>query len=167
METVTESEKTSAKRYVKFEPEKGEITILGMRGFLMNPVPSCKKLDTMFGTGGEVIVHNTSFEFGCEFFDAMTRNNPEKAKEDLLTDLVSAAPELGYGVVVASTARENPPIIRVTVQNPAAKTVRGSQKYLVGSFWAGVFSRYFGKQLTCKDFHYDEEKDELSCVIST
>jgi len=167
METVTESENTKPKRSVKFEPKRGEITVLGIRCFLMNPVSSCVKLDNMFGTGGEVIVHNTSFEFGYEFFDYITRDNPDKPKEELLKELVAAAPELGYGIVATTTIRESPPIVKVTVKNPAAKTVRGSQKHLVGSFWAGVFSKYFDKQLTCKDFSYNEGKDELSCVIST
>jgi len=167
METVTENEKVEAKRNVKFESEKGEIRVLGVRCFLMNPVSSCRKLDDMFGTGGEVIVHNTSFEFGYEFFDAVMRNNPDKTKVDLLTELVAAAPELGYGTVTITTLRESPPIIKVTVKNPAAKTVRGSTKHLVGSFWAGVFSKYFDRKLTCRDYSYDEGKDELSCVVSS
>jgi len=167
METVTESEKIEAKRNVKFEPEKGEIRVLGNRCFLMNPVSSCVKLDEMFGTGGEVIVHSTSFKFGYELFESMMSSNPEKPKKNLLTELIAAAPELGYGIVTTTAVRESPPTIKVTVKNPAAKTLKGSPKHLVGSFWAGVFSKYFGIQLTCRDYAYDEEKDELSFVIST
>ena len=167
MKTITESEKIKVRRNVKFEPEKGEIRVLGVRCFLMNPVPSCDKVDMMFGTGGEVIVHNTSFESGYEFFDTIMRNNPEKTTEDLLTELVAATPQLGWGIIRTETVRESPPIVKVTVKNPVAKTVRGSLKHLVVSFWAGVFSKYFDKRLTCKDFAYDEERDELSCVIST
>jgi len=167
METVTENEKIETKRNVKFDLEKGEIRVLGVRCFLIDPIPSCEKVDRMFGTGAEVIVHNMGFEFGYRFFDSITRNNPEKTRENLLTELVAAAPELGFGAVNIVTARENPPMVKVTVKNPAAKTVKGSQKQLAGSFWAGVLSKYFDKQLTCKDFVYDEKKDELSCVIST
>ena len=123
METVTQSEKIEPKRNVNFDRQKGEITVLGVRCFLINPIPSWGRVDKMFGTGGEVIVHNMGFEFGYEFFDAIIRNNPEKPKENLLTELVAAAPEMGYGIIVTTNPRESPPIVKVTVKNPAAKTV--------------------------------------------
>jgi hypothetical protein len=53
------------------------------------------------------------------------------------------------------------------IKDPPVKTLKGSQKHLIGSFWAGVLSKYFDKQLTCKEFAYDAEKDEFSCVITT
>jgi len=167
MENAVEREKIEVKRTVQFEPEKGEIRVLGVRCYFINPVSSCEKVDKLFGTGGEVIVHNVCFEGGYKFFNDIIKGNPSKPKRDLLTNLVAAAPELGYGMITTATLRESPPTVKVSVVNPATKTVKGSQKYLMGSFWAGVFSKYFDRQLTCKDFSYDEGRDELSFVIST
>jgi len=167
METVTRSQKNETKLNVQFEPEKGEIRVLGVRCYFINPVSSCEKVDKIFGTGGEVIVHNVCYESGYELFDTIARSDPEKTKERLLTELVAAAPEMGYGIITITTLRKNPPTVKVTVKNPAAKTDKGSQKHIVGSLWAGILSKYFDKKLTSRDFHYDERKDELTFVVST
>jgi cysteinyl-tRNA synthetase len=46
------------------------------------------------------------------------------------------------------------------------KTIKGSQKHLIGSFWAGVLSEYFERRLMPKNFNYNSEKDEFSCLIT-
>lgn len=138
---------------------------LGVRVLVSNPVSACDKLDKMFGSGGEAIVHYMWFESGYSLFDSMIKCNRSRSAEDLLKTLVDAQPRMGWGEVILNVARTDPPSVNIVVKNPPVKTMKGSKKQMIGSFWAGVFSRYFDKQLTCKNFGYDAQKDELSCAI--
>jgi hypothetical protein len=56
--------------------------------------------------------------------------------------------------------------VNVSIRNPPVKTLRGSQKHVIGSFWAGALSVYFNKPLLSKNLGYDAEKDEFTCIIS-
>lgn len=152
---------------VEFDYEKGEIRLFGTRIALWNLLPACKKVDKMFGTGGEVIVCGMAFEQGCQLFEAMTTNSPNKSKEELLKEMVDLQSQAGWGITSLRIISDNPPKIEVTVKNPPVKTVQGSSKHLIGSFWAGVLSKYFSKQLKCASFSYDEREDGLHCVITT
>lgn len=167
MRILIEDEKIEMRRNMKYDPELGEIRLFGIRSLLTNPIPSCKQLDKMFGTGAEVIVHNMWFEQGYQLFDTMINNDPVKTEEELLKEVVETQPQAGWGKVALRVQRKDPPAIEIVVKNSPIKTVKGSQKHLIGSFWAGVLSRYFKKQLLCKNFSYDEERDEFFCVIST
>jgi hypothetical protein len=97
----------------------------------------------------------------------MTQNSPQKTKEDILRDLVDVQPITGWGVTNATIIRHVPPTVKIVVQDPPVKTLKGSQKHLIGSFWTGVFTKYFNRQLTCKEFEYSPERDEFSCLITT
>jgi len=137
-----------------------------VRALVTNPVPACDKIDNMFGSGGEAIIHYMWFEQGHKFFDQMLQNSPDKTKEELLKELIDVQPKAGWGEVKITIVRNNPPTVEIVVKNPPIKSVKGSQKRLIGSFWAGVFTRYFDRQLTCKNFSYNAEKDEFSCLIT-
>ena len=139
----------------------------GIRAQLIAPIPACERIDKMFGSGGEAIIHYMWFEQGHQLFEQMTQNSPEKTKEDLLKDLVDLQPKTGWGTTVATIIRHVPPTATIVVHDPPVKTLKGSQKHLIGSFWTGVFTKYFNKQLTCKEFQYNPEKDEFSCLITT
>jgi len=164
---VVEYEKVEAKKEVKPDREKCKMTFHGVRTQVVNPIPACEKIDKIFGSGGEAIIHYMWFEQGLKLFDQMLQNSPNKTKEELLRELIDAQPQTGWGTATATIVRLNPPTIEIVVKNPPVKTVKGSQKHLIGSFWAGVFTRYFNKQLTCKDFWYNSEKDEFSCLITS
>lgn len=71
-----------------------------------------------------------------------------------------------WGIANIRIKRANPPIVEIVVKNPPIKTIKGSQKHLIGSFWAGAFTRYFNRQLMCKNFAYNVERDEFSCTIT-
>jgi len=146
--------------------EKCKISFHGVRALVTNPVPACDKIDNMFGSGGEAIIHYMWFEQGHKFFDQMLQNSPDKTKEELLKELIDVQPKAGWGEVKITIVRNNPPTVEIVVKNPPIKSVKGSQKRLIGSFWAGVFTRYFDRQLTCKNFSYNAEKDEFSCLIT-
>jgi hypothetical protein len=145
--------------------EKGEITFLGTRGLLMNPIPACEKIDQLFGSGSESIVHYMFLECGQNVFDNMIKCKPSKSQEELLKALIEAQPHAGWGHVSLKFIRVDPPMVELTAVNSPVKTTKGSQKHLVGAFWAGVLSKYFNCSLMCKDFNYDVKKDEFSCVI--
>lgn len=151
---------------VKFDSEKGEIRLFGTRIALTNLPLGCKKIDRMFGTGGEVIVDGMAFEQGRQLFEAMVTNSPNKSKEDLLKEVVDLQPQVGWGITALEIISNSPPKIEVTVKNPPVKTLQGSSKHLIGSFWAGVLSKYFSEQLKCASFSYDEKEDELHCIIT-
>lgn len=157
-------EKTSLN--VKFDYEKGEIRLFGTRIASRNLLPVCEKIDKMFGTGGEVIVDCMAFEQGRQLFEAMMTNSPNKSKEELLNAMVGIQPQTGWGVTSLEIINDNPPKIEVTVKNPPVKTLQGSSKYLIGSFWAGVLFKYFGQQLKCASFSYSEKEDKLHCIIT-
>jgi hypothetical protein len=152
---------------VKFDYEKGEIRLFGTRLALTNLLPACEKVDKMFGTGGEVIIHCMAFEQGRQLFEAMMTNSPNKSKEELLKEVVDVQPQAGWGIANLEIVSGKPPKIEVTVKNPPVKTLRGSSKHLIGSFWSGVLSKYFNKQLKCANFSYNEEEDKLHCIITT
>lgn len=164
---TVEYKKTEAEKEEKLEQDKNEMNILGVRTLATNPVPACEKIDKMFGSGGEAIIHYMWFEQGHKLFDQILQNSPDKNKEELLKKLVDIQPQNGWGTVTITIVRPNPPTIEIVVKDPPVKTLKGSQKHLIGSFWAGVFTRYFNKPLTCKDFSYSPEKDEFSCLITT
>jgi hypothetical protein len=151
---------------VQFDYEKGEIRLFGTRIALTNLIPACKKIDKMFGTGGEVIVNCMAFEQGRQLFEAMITNSSNKSKEELLKEMVDIQPQAGWGIVGLKIIKDNPPKIEVTVKNPPVKTLQGSSKHLIGSFWAGVLSKHFSRQLKCASFSYDEKEDELRCMIT-
>jgi hypothetical protein len=164
---MVEYEKANAEKEAKPDREKRETTFHGVRTQVTNPIPACEKIDRMFGSGGEAIIHHMWFEQGLRLFDQMLQNSPNKTKEELLKKLVDVQPQTGWGTAKITIVRPNPPTIEIVVENPPVKTVKGSQKHLIGSFWAGVFTRYFNRQLTCKDFSYKAERDEFSCLITS
>jgi len=164
---AVEYKKTEVEKEEKLEQDKNEMNILGVRTLATNPIPACEKMDKMFGSGGEAIIHYMWFEQGHKLFDQILQNSPNKTKEELLKELIGIQPKTGWGTVTITILRSNPPTIEIVVKNPPVKTVKGSQKHLIGSFWAGVFTRYFEKQLTCKSFSYNAERDEFSCLITS
>ncbi len=167
-ETKMESEaQTKAKKNGKATSEENNEIIFGVRALMTSPLPACEKLDKMFGSGGEAIVHHMYLESGQNLFDNMIKCNPGRSLEELLKALIKVQPRRGWGVVLIEFIHRNPPIVNIAVKDPPVKTVKGSQKYLIGSFWAGVFSRFFNRQLACKNFGYDAEKDEFTCTITT
>jgi hypothetical protein len=161
LETQTKAMKENIVRLL----ERGEITFLGTRGLLMNPIPACEKIDQLFGSGSESIVHYMFFECGQSLFDNMIKCKPNESQEKLLKALVEAQPRAGWGHVSLKFIRVDPPIVELAAINSPVKTTKGSQKHLIGAFWAGALSRYFNHLLMCKNFNYDVKKDEFSCVI--
>jgi hypothetical protein len=127
----------------------------------------CDKLDKMFGSGAEAIVHYMLFESGRETFDKMMKSNQNKSRGQLLKALVDLQPSHGWGYLSLTIVQTDPPKIELTVRNPPIKTLRGSQKHLISSFWAGVLSIYFNRQLLSKNICYSAERDEFECTIST
>jgi len=164
---TTEYEKTEAENEAKPGRNRREMNIIRARFQGINHVPACEKLDKIFGSGGEAIIHYMCFEQGLKFFDQRLQNSHGKTKDDLLKEFIDAQPEIGWGRATITIVRLNPPKVEIVVKDPPVKTVKGSQKHLIGSFWAGVFTRYFNKQLTCKDFAYNAERDEFSCLITS
>lgn len=162
-----EYKKTDAEKEEKPIREKREMPFHGVRTQVTNPIPGCDRIDQIFGSGGEAIVHYMWFEQGNKLFEQMLDNFSNKTKEELLRQLIDAQPQTGWGTTKIAITRPNPPTIEVVVKDPPVKTVKGSQKYLIGSFWAGVFSKYFEKRLSPKNFAYNKEKDEFSCLITT
>jgi len=162
-----EYEKAQTKKEAKSNREKNDMPFHGVRTQVTNPIPACEKIDKMFGSGGEAIIHYMWFEQGLKLFDQMLQNSPSKTKEELLKELTDLQPLTGWGTATITIVRSNPPTIEILVKDPPVKTMKGSQKHLIGSFWAGVFTKYFNKQLTCKDFWYNSEKDEFSCLITS
>jgi hypothetical protein len=152
---------------VKFVHEKGEIRLFGTRLALTNLLPACEKVDKMFGTGGEVIIHCMAFEQGRQLFEAVMTNSPNKSREELLKEVVDVQPRAGWGIANLEIINAKPLKIEVTVKNPPVKSLQGSSKHLIGSFWSGILSKYFNKQLKCTSFSYDEKEDMLRCIITT
>jgi hypothetical protein len=163
---MVEYEKAEDEKEAKLDREKRKTTFYGVRAQMTNVIPACEKIDKIFGSGGEAIIHYMWFESGLRFFDQMLQSASERTKEELLKELVDMQPQTGWGKATVNIIRNNPPTIKIVVDNPPVKTVQGSQKQLIGSFWAGVLTRYFNKQLTCKDFSYNTEKDKFSCIIT-
>jgi hypothetical protein len=107
-----------------------------------------------------------AFEQGRQLFEAMITNSPNKSKEELLKEVVDVQPQAGWGITSVEILSVNPPKIEIGVKNPPVKTLQGSSKHLIGSFWAGVLSKYFNKQLKCAIFSYDEKEDAFRCIIT-
>jgi len=155
------------KKEGEFKTQETDEIQFGVRGLLTNPLSACEKIDKIFGSGGEAIVHHMWFESGHDLFDKMIKSNPNKSAQELLKALIDMQPRTGWGIVSIRTLHASPPIVDVVVKNPAVKTLKGSQKHMIGSFWAGIFSRYFNRQLVCRNFSYDTDRDEFTCTITT
>jgi hypothetical protein len=146
--------------------QNGELRFYRNQGIVMIPSAMCEKLDKMFGSGAEAIVHYMLFESGRVTFDNMMKSSQGKSRGESLKALVDLQPSTGWGYTSLTIARADPPTVHVLVRNPPVKTLKGSQKHVIGSFWAGALSVYFSKQLLSKDLGYDAEKDEFTCTIS-
>jgi len=164
-ESVETEPRTGKEKSVSSQPQENRVKF-GVRTLMTNPVSACDRLDKMFGSGGEAIVHYMWFESGYSLFDSMVQCNLGRNVEELLRALIDAQPQMGWGEVILNVARTDHPSVNIIVKDPPVKTMKGSPKQMIGSFWAGVFSRYFQKQLTCKTYVYDAQKDELSCTIT-
>ncbi len=145
----------------------GELRFYGVRGTMMNPSVMCEKLDKMFGSGAEAIVHYMQYESGRDTLDMMIKDNQGKSNGELLKILVDLQPSMGWGFVSLSILHADPPMVDIAVRNPPVKTLKGSQKQVISSFWAGILSRYFDKQLVSKNRSYDADKDEFTCTVTT
>ncbi len=165
-ETIEYDTRTHKKKN-RNNDHRDETTFNGVRTQVIAPIPACERIDKMFGSGGEAIIHYMWFEQGFQLFEQMTQNSPQKTKEDILRDLVDVQPITGWGVTIATIIRQVPPTVKMVVQDPPVKTLKGSQKHLIGSFWTGVFTKYFNRQLICKEFEYNPERDEFSCLVTT
>jgi len=144
----------------------GELRLCGARRMMMNPIAMCDKLDKMFGSGAEAIVHYMLFESGRDTFDTIMNNNQDKGRGELLKTLVDLQPCTGWGFVSLTILQADPPIVDVSVKNPPVKALKGSQKQIICSYWAGVLSGYFSRQLGSKNPGYDAEKDEFKCTVT-
>ena len=165
-EQQKESETTPSERKLENHTQNGELRFYGSQGMVMNPLAMCDKLDKMFGTGAEAIVHYMLSESGRDTFDTMMNNNQGKSRGELLKTLVDLQPSTGWGFVSLTILRTDPPVVDIIVRNPPVKSLKGSQKQIIGSYWAGVLSRYFSRQLMSKNHSYDAEKDEFNCTIT-
>ena len=166
-EKQKEPEAASGERKLASHAQNGELRFYGTQGMVMNPLAMCDKLDKMFGSGAEAIVHYMLFESGRETFDKMMKSAQGKSRGELLKALVDLQPSHGWGYVSLTIVHADPPRIELSVKNPPIKTQRGSQKHLISSFWAGVLSVYFNKQLLSKNLSYSAERDVFACTIST
>lgn len=146
--------------------QNGELRFYGTQGLVMIPSAMCEKLDKMFGSGAEAIVHYMLFESGRVAFDNMMKNSQDKSRGELLKALVDLQPCTGWGYASLTIARADPPTVLVSVRNPPVKTLKGSQKHMIGSFWAGILSVYFNRQLLSKNIGYNTERDEFTCTVS-
>jgi hypothetical protein len=151
---------------MKCEYEKGEIRLFDTRVALTNLLPACKKIDKIFGSGAEVIVHCIASEQGRQLCKTAMTNNPSTSKRDLLEEVVDIQTRAGWGITHLEIIKNNPLRIEVTVKNSPIKGLQGSLKHLIGSFWTGVLSEGFSQQLKCASFSYDEKEDTLRCIIT-
>lgn len=165
-QTSDEGQSKDEKQGMPGHATNGELRFYGARGMMMNPLAMCEKLDKMFGSGAEAIVHYMLFESGRDTFDVMIRNNTDKSHEELLKTLVNLQPHIGWGYAALTILHTDPPMVNIAIRNPPVKTLKGSQKLIIGSFWAGVLSRYFDRQLTSKNFRYDAQEDEFDCRVT-
>lgn len=166
-QTNDEKQSQNKRKEMVSHAANGELRFYGVRGTMMNPLAMCEKLDKMFGSGAEAIVHYMQFESGRDTLDVMIKNNQGKSSGELLKILVDLQPSMGWGFVSLSILHADPPMVDIAVRNPPVKTLKGSQKQIIGSFWAGILSRYFDKQLVSKNCSYDADKDEFTCALTT
>jgi predicted hydrocarbon binding protein len=152
---------------LKCKYEKGEIRLFDTRVALTNLLPACKKIDKIFGSGAEVIVHCIASEQGRQLFKTAITNNPDTSKAGLLEEVVDIQTRAGWGITHLEIIKNDPLRIEVTVKNSPIKVLQGSLKHLIGSFWTGILSEAFGRQLKCESFSYDEKEDTLRCILTS
>jgi len=150
---------------VEFNPEKGEISILGRRGVIIDVVSCCAKLDEMLGSGAEVVVHHMWYGYGYQLLDSIIEKEGNTLKEKLLKEMIKVSASTGLGKLSFTIIGKKRPFVEVTAENPPFKNEKGSVKRCLASFWAGIFSRYLQKQMICEDFHYDEKADTFTFTL--
>lgn len=127
-----------------------------------DPVNLCEKMDRMLGSGAETLVHEMMSAYGYARYGAVLAKHSSHLSEEPIKRLASIRDEsLSYNV-----EDESIPKVRVTIKNCPVRTTQGSAKRLISSFWAGVFSRHYMKQLNCRDHCYNEGDDDFSFTLS-
>lgn len=164
---TVEHPKTLGSKEMMLQRSNGEIKLFGVRGIITNPVAACEKIDQLFGSGGEAIVHYMWFEQGRQLFDTMRKYLPNETRGKLLKLLIDIQPRTGWGMATVKIKSIHPPEVEIIVKNPPIKTLKGSQKHIMGSFWAGALSEYFNRELECKTFSYDAEMDTFFCRVKS
>lgn len=163
---LSKDKKIKISEGIEIDLDKGEISFFGIRGVMIDPISSSKRIDKMLGSGGEVIIHNMWFEQGFTVFTEMIKNNPEQTRERLLEKITKAHSAAGWGKLSFVIIRRDPPLVKVTAKNPPFEELKGSAKRLVSSFWEGVFSKYFERSVSSENFKYNVEKSEFEFVLS-
>ncbi len=166
MEIEYKEVKEKSNQNLKCDYEKGEIRFFDTRVALTNLLPACKKIDEIFGSGAEVIVHCIASEQGRQLFETAKASNPNTNNEDLLKSIVAIQTRGGWGITQLKIINNNPAKIEVIIKNSPIKSLHGSRKHLICSFWAGVLSEYFDQRLNCASHSLDEE-GTFNCTITT
>lgn len=149
-----------------FYPERGEIIAYGRRLALWDPLLFHERIDEVLGSTAEILAHVAWYHNGYNDFDAAIERVKGVDLKDLLKDFVHLDRYQGWGVTEYFIDDDLGPRITVTNSNPAVKTTSGSAPEIYMGYWAGVFSRYYGKRLTVKQKEYNKERDQLQFVLA-
>ena len=160
-------ERTWVHNALELNPDTGEMRLFGIRTVLVDPLTCCQRVDELLGSGGEIIIHFIWFEQGLQVFDKIAKDNPNRTRDEILKKIVDTQPLSGLGITTLTITHQNPLTARIVVKNPPFKTVRGSAKRLISSFWEGVLYGYSDQKVTSRNFRYDKERDEFRFTIIT
>ena len=134
---------------------------------MINPIPACKRIAGISGSGGEAIIHCIWFDQGETLFEQMLKNYPEDTKQELPKQLIDDSPQIRLEKTRMTILSNEVPTVEIVVKEPPVKTTEGSQKHLMGSIWAGALSEYSERLLIPERFTYNCEKDEFYCLITS
>ena len=143
--------------------EKGETYIANLRVVSVSITNICKFLDEILGFGAETIVHYAWFNYGRNLFNKILERY--NTKHEALEFLLTVHKLMGLGIPNLKIKNQTTPIIIVEIKNPPIKSLEGSAKRIIASFWAGILSEYYEKILTCIHFKYDERINTFSFLV--
>lgn len=163
---LAKSYKADIPRALIFYPEKGEVTAYGRRLALWDPLLYHERIDEILAGTAEILAHVAWYQSGYKDFDAAIERSKGVSLKDVLKDFVYVDRYEGWGVAEYLVEDDQVPKVRMILSNPIVKTVIGSAVEIYTGYWAGVFSRYYGKRLLVKHKEYNKEKDQLRFLLA-
>ena len=150
-----------------WDPENGEIRILGRRQVAIDAQTFCTLLDSLVGVQvGEVIMHNLRSRLGKIAAAELMKDMPGAKLGQLIDHLIKSERKSGIGETKVTLPESPISTIQIEVTNPAVKGPTGAAKSFVFSWWAGALSSLLGKECDIKNLQFTEGQNMITCRIN-
>ena len=145
---------------------KGELRVFGTRVTAIDAQALCNHLDSLVGAKvAEVIMHNLEYRDGKLDAAKVRAEKPQASLGELIEDLARGARLSGLGVPKVTLPENAKEPIEVQIVNPCVTGSSGAAKSFAFSWWAGVLTTLFGREMDVQGYVYYEDRNMTTCRI--